>query len=271
MTASHRLPTSVQTGKLKKHAVKVIKHPLLLEASETVGDPEWAEIMVSAAYGVLPPSFCFHESTLSYEKGGNRINRCIAQITLVDDPDIAAMQFMDFIREKGQICTTLDVENSQQNKSTSTFVIDDWKKINGKTRSVMLSRYTTAKLEEHGITGYAAECARKTIDRAFHAGMIKPTDFIMDGREIKNIVNVYWKDGRVIAGQEKEPKEPSNGVPFVRGCSLGKPTSCQSKCITALNQENKMRLRCVPKTTEEIKLNISRASRLASKSFQEEE
>jgi len=272
MTVAQRKPVGIPASKLKKHAIKVVKHPLLVEAAATVGDPEWAELITAAAYGLLPSSFCFHENTLSYEKGGNRINRCIDRIELVDDPEVAAMQFMDFIREKGQICTSLDVSNSQtQGIETDTIIGDDWKKINNKTRGIMLSRYTMTKIRENNITGFAAVCARKTIERAFLAGLIKPTDFIMEGRTIKNIVDVYWKDTRVIVDRHRDPKEPSHGIPFVRGCSLAKPTSCQAKCISILNEEIKMRKRCVPQTTEQIKLSISRASILASKTFQAEE
>lgn len=261
---SEFLGSNPKQTRLKKKAQKEVVHPLLIEAAATIRDEFWIDLLTKAATNVLPPGFCFHEDVLSYEKGGNRINRHIERVDLHSDPTLAALQFMDFIRLKGNIYSDAERELADIGIEEEDTFDGNWKRINKLTKTIMISRYVREHANMYDLTEDQTQEAWREVNRAYLHGALSATDFIVEGRALKDIVDVHWSPNGVVVARSIDHPEPVAGIPFVKGCSPPKPTKCQAACITALANETKFMNRKRKPTLGDIRAGISRSSMNAS-------
>lgn len=199
------LITSSSVISSKRVDVKIV-YPLILEASETVDDVYWKNMLVEAAKGKLPKGYNFENETTIIFRSGSKVRR----LRLDSDPTMLSKDFISFVQISGERSQS-DQANSQNevNNSRVKFCIDelinDWNEVPKTQKSTFRQWYVEDMTKQYNLTSEQVAQLESLLAYGFLLRQIYPDDIIMDKGKIKEIRSIHYDQTLGVWSRDPRP------------------------------------------------------------------
>lgn len=173
--------------------------PSLLDALEdedilnSIGDPEWVDILRRAAYGDMPGGFTVRSSMVTYSQGGQR-----KMVRLATNPSKAVTELRTIFRTVGGIRTDMDIRESHRElmemkkQQDEEFRSMSWGKLKPKAREGAIHSFVNTSSRQLGLTSDQKNYMLTLINIGLRNEAIDESDFEFQNGEIVAIRSVIY-------------------------------------------------------------------------------
>ena len=168
-------------------------YPSILDGLEFVHDPQWADILHDAAYGIFPSGFASRNDGISCNVGGKR-QSIIPSIM----PEIAVDEVIEFFRSAGGIKTKIDIEMEQRilvdarRQQDEEYETLSWSKLKSGMKNEVISYFASNVSDKLNLSQNQRSDLETVVNSGLNSGAIRERDIIFANGKIIEIIPLYF-------------------------------------------------------------------------------